>query len=271
MLFKNIITCIFCFISLNVITYSQVYEIEINTTNFKDKNGYKQGYWKETIEKANIHYTITFYKNNIPNGIYKTFYNNEVLATEGFFKNGKADSIWYIYYETGELREKWQFKEGERTGRWEEYTKDGELNKIAIYEIMDDKKIINVEYRIVIDGYQLSRDIPSIPPLHYNDLKYVSYYESGKIAWEATYKDKKLDGTMALYYDDSGQIHFKINWKNGEKHSVFVIYYKNGNIKREGFYVKGKKNGIWNEYFENGGLSVSYKYKNDELVKKRVY
>ena len=41
---------------------------------------------------------------------------------------------------------------------------------------------------------------------------------------------------------------------NGIREGEAIIYYENGNVKYQGFYVNGKECGIWKFYEENGEL-----------------
>jgi len=43
-------------------------------------------------------------------------------------------------------------------------------------------------------------------------------------------------------------------------------YYENGQIKEEGNYKDGKREGKWTEYYENGQIEWKENYKDGELV-----
>lgn len=79
--------------------------------------------------------------------------------------------------------------------------------------------------------------------------------------------------------DASGHRHgFHITWKNYgvKKHEgnfendipngEWSIYHDNGELDSRGFFVRGKKEGIW-EYWDNTGMFLYYKkYSNGEFV-----
>ncbi|MGL5613469.1 MAG: hypothetical protein ACRCX3_09700, partial [Cetobacterium sp.] len=50
-----------------------------------------------------------------------------------------------------------------------------------------------------------------------------------------------------------------------DKNEVTKIYYKNGQLKTELIYEKGKDNGIVKDYFESGELQSERVYKSGEL------
>ena len=43
-------------------------------------------------------------------------------------------------------------------------------------------------------------------------------------------------------------------------------YYEDGKKKSECNYLKGKKNGVYKKWFENGVLAVEIKYENDNQI-----
>lgn len=49
------------------------------------------------------------------------------------------------------------------------------------------------------------------------------------------------------------------------KNHVYKEYYKNGKLKREKPYVRGKKHGIEKEYYESGQLLYEIPYVRDEI------
>ena len=50
------------------------------------------------------------------------------------------------------------------------------------------------------------------------------------------------------------------NYKNGLKHGKLTWYYENGQIEREGFYIKGKRVGVFFEYNEDGTVKRARTY-----------
>ena len=48
-------------------------------------------------------------------------------------------------------------------------------------------------------------------------------------------------------------------------------YYENGQLKLEGKYIDGKKEGLWKQYYENGQLSREENYKENKLDGQSKY
>lgn len=83
-----------------------------------------------------------------------------------------------------------------------------------------------------------------------NKGKLIDYYMSGKIQSEAYYTD----------------------FKKGIKSGKFIMYYENGNIKRDMDYLDGKRNGKYLAYNENGKLTEEIDYVEDKIAGKyRTY
>jgi len=75
------------------------YSMKINQLN---KNGLKQGLWKEHYNSAGLDYI-------------------------GEFENGRRHGSWEEYYISGEIYAKGQHQKGDRVGLWLFYRKTGEL------------------------------------------------------------------------------------------------------------------------------------------------
>ena len=53
------------------------------------------------------------------------------------------------------------------------------------------------------------------------------------------------------------------SFKNGLMDGNYVEYYDNGSMEKKGRFIKGKKDGIWHYYNENGKLLTEGSFKND--------
>lgn len=54
--------------------------------------------------------------------------------------------------------------------------------------------------------------------------------------------------------------------ENKKKDGPFKEYYENGELKEEGSFKKGKKQGLWKLYSKNGKSGTESYYNDDELV-----
>lgn len=77
-------------------------------------------------------------------------------------------------------------------------------------------------------------------------------------------------GQLVLFYETS-QIKSQGSFLNGLKNGMWTEYYQNKQIDSEVFYEKGKKNGICNWYFENGQVSSKETYLMDSLISVEMW
>lgn len=128
------------------------------------------------------------------------------------------------------------YKNGKRNGAWVEYHANGLIKSITSYT--DGKKEgIHVELN---NNGQLTKRM-----LYHNNLRHGEYKEFNyaMIKESRNYSYDKLEGLVEIFYD-------------------------NGKKMEEGNYKNGTRDGVSKWYDQNGSVSITYEYKNGELVKK---
>ena len=89
-------------------------------------------------------------------------------------------------------------------------------------------------------------------------------YIKNKIEFEGEYFfNKKWNGKG---YDENGNVIYELKNGNGNARE----YYYNGNLKYEGEYLNGKRNGLGKEYYHDGKLIFEGVYLNGEMVKGKL-
>lgn len=58
------------------------------------------------------------------------------------------------------------------------------------------------------------------------------------------------------------------NYKNGKLEGLVKIFYDNGKLMEDGMYQNGLREGVSKWYDQEGNVTITYEYKNGELVKK---
>ena len=58
----------------------------------------------------------------------------------------------------------------------------------------------------------------------------------------------------------------KRNYKDGKKDGLFEKYYENGQLESKGNYKDGKWDGIHEKYYENGQLKKKGNYKDGKII-----
>lgn len=110
-----------------------------------------------------------------------------------------------------------------------------------------------------------------------------TYNENGILIAEGNREDFKLD-SLWKFYNDDGSLKLEVNYREGKKHGIRTTYrkdeiiretfkndikdgptkyfYKNGELKKEVFFVNGLEEGMAREYAEDGRAITLITYKN---------
>jgi antitoxin component YwqK of YwqJK toxin-antitoxin module len=136
-------------------------------------------------------------------------------------ENEKRVGNWKNYYETGELRSDGRFVNDRQHGEWNYYSINGKKEQIGNFN------------NGVIEG------------------EWKWYYPSGNILREEIYERGKPNG-LCVQYSDSLTIIAKGLYTDGEREGQWLENV--GNIREEGTYVMGLKEGMWKAYQTDGQL-----------------
>tara|TARA_Y100000588_G_C14028822_1_gene827685 strand:- start:313 stop:846 length:534 start_codon:yes stop_codon:yes gene_type:complete len=91
--------------------------------------------------------------------------------------------------------------------------------------------------------------------IHQDDGKKINYYRKN---------GKKIELSRQEYYYKSGNMKAEGNYRNGEKEGRWTRYYKNTQIKEQGNYKSGNKVDRWVYYYDSGNIRYSCIYKGDD-------
>ena len=177
------------------------------------------------------------------------------LAFEGEYLNGKMNGKGKEYYENGEIKFVGKYLNGKRNGKGKEY-----YFKKYFYQKKEKK----------FEGHYLNG---------LRNGKAKEYYKGGKLKFRGEYLNGLRNGKGNEYYEN-GEIKFEGEYLNGKRwngkiykynykikectpllgFNYFEIkngkgkikdYYANGEIKFEGQYLNGLKNGNGKEYYKS--------------------
>ena len=89
-----------------------------------------------------------------------------------------------------------------------------------------------------------------------------SWYPSGQLKEERTYKDGEYDGLITFWYEN-GQKKSEVTFKDGEQDGLSLSWYENGQKKEDGLFTFWYENGQkkWEETYKDGlwdGLRTYY-------------
>jgi antitoxin component YwqK of YwqJK toxin-antitoxin module len=217
-----------------------------------EKNGYNI-YYYPTGKKS----SEGLIRNGKPDGYWKTYFPTGVLKSEGLRRNFMLDSIWVFYNEKGDTLQKISYLMGKKSGYSLTY------NTSRVEDPINQGKIITKE-------------------LYLNDKKEgVSYYyyPDGKIQEIIEYRDNKRNGIATEYNKDQQVITIqkfvngvlterqKVNRMDdkGWKQGIWQEYYNNGRVKREMYFKDDILNGQYKEYDEVGNIGLILNYRDGNV------
>ncbi len=102
------------------------------------------------------------------------------------------------------------------------------------------KNLIYISLVIIVFGSCSCRKVE----IDEDKLKTDQYYHDGDY--------NPFTGICITEYHDSGKIKASRSLKDGIMNGETIVYYKNGSVRRQGKYVDGKYEGLWEGWYENG-------------------
>ncbi len=205
---------------------------------------------------------------------YKKFYHtNGKLASEGFFINGKPEGYWKTYYETEVLKSEGNRKNFQLDSIWKFYDENGKLISEISYQndLKNGLKKTYTDKEILEENYE--NDIKSGLTRYYfpdGKIKKTVLFEKGRETGIS--KEYTQEGVIIVLTEYRNGIIIRrenINRtdRNGKKQGVWKTFYEDETLQTEAFYVNGKKNGYFKEYNPDGTLKSIKKYIDDEEQK----
>jgi antitoxin component YwqK of YwqJK toxin-antitoxin module len=76
---------------------------------------------------------------------------------------------------------------------------------------------------------------------------------------------KPFTGECTVVSRNSKLVLEQFSYKNGVLHGKALVWYKNGKLKRKGFYYNGKLSGAWEFWDEKGNKTLEVNFENDAL------
>ena len=187
-------------------------------------------------------------RNGNPDGYWKSYYQDGTIRTEGNRKNFLLDSVWKFYNNHAKIQSEITYRAGIRHGVSRRYLEEG----IEEFDYVDDM-IKGIAYLKSYSGHIL-RTVP---------------YENGK------------ENGLAKLYDTLGTIIGTIEYidgyavkreyvnrtdQNGMKQGHWKVFWENGNLQLDGYYLNDKKDGYFKYYNEEGNFLRIEKWENDILI-----
>jgi antitoxin component YwqK of YwqJK toxin-antitoxin module len=103
------------------------------------------------------------------------------------------------------------------------------------------------------------------------DSLWYNYAATGELISAENYKLDQLHG-KCVYYFKEGQYHEQklqmqkvVYYVNGKRDGTFQEYFYNGKTKETGVYKQGERTGLWTEYYNTGQVMTKVHYQRDLL------
>lgn len=201
--------------------------------------------------------------------IYKSFFPEGALKTEGKFKIGQKDGTWKNYDVLGRLTSEENWLNGMRSGLQKAYYENG--NPQLVYSCDSDKIVGKVTrhysngHLSMIGYYDKNGPTGIWTDYHRNDsIEYQYCYDSGKLAGRRmgytpegklkTIESFNSDGenTAIKYFSRDGKIVDDLNFEGGS--NSFTLHFPDGKTKGKVKISDRRRDGLEEYYFPNGKL-----------------
>jgi len=191
--------------------------------------------------------------NNLQDGYQVFKYPNGTISSEGMFRNGKPEGFWKSYYVTGIKKAEGKYTNFQLDSIWVFFDQTGDT--IEKINFLFGKR----------NGYSFK----------YKKAPVEGLYVYSK---ELFAGDKK-EGTAYFYFPD-GKVQQTLSYSNGKKEGLSKEYDKNGTVLtlleyNNDFLIgrerinrtdnKNLKQGVWKEFYPNGGVRTEKNFKDDQL------
>jgi antitoxin component YwqK of YwqJK toxin-antitoxin module len=176
----------------------------------------------------------TWYKNALKHGVYTEYDEEGNILIRGLYDHGNKNGPWLYYYYSGKLKEEISYKKDIKHGLHIMYYDNGALASVTQYE----------------NGSRVHEK---------------TYFSTGKIKSVTSYQGGDAQGPFMRFYEN-GNIRIRGRFCKSRYCRTYREYYSNGKPKVRGSYNKeGKKEGVWKEYKDTGGIQKKLLYKNGAL------
>lgn len=237
-------------IIITITQYKMGFVQKAEIINRKDKNGWKQGMWKEFypngIVKTEVTYTDDkmsgYLKEYSPKGslLNTTKYINGVLQKNAP-ELAKLD-VKTAYYESGAVHYTATYKDGVAEGIQKEFSEDGKLLNAKVY----------------VDGNLTSEGI--IDTAGQKQGPWKEYYPNGVVKSKGSYLNGKRVDEWTFYFANEKTEQIGKYDKKGKAQGPWKWYYESGNILREENYRNNQQDGLMTEYSDSGKVITKGEY-----------
>jgi uncharacterized protein len=242
----------------NIITlleYNNDFLVSREKINRTDKNGLKQGDWKEFYPNGGIKSEKTF-KDDLINGYYKEYDTSGKLVLTMLYQNGAIVKsrvedepdieVVNKHDQDGKLIYSGPYRNKIPVGIHREFGKDGKVTNAFVYND---------------NGLLLSEGI--VDEAGNRNGKWKDLYSNGKVQAEGQFNDNRRSGQWK-FYNISEKVEQTGSYNNGRPDGLWNWYYDNGTLLKEEEYFQGQRDGASTEYSATGDIIAQGQYSDGE-------
>jgi antitoxin component YwqK of YwqJK toxin-antitoxin module len=242
----------------NIITlleYTNDFLVSRDRINRTDKNGLKQGDWKEFYQNGGIKREKS-YKDDLVHGYYKEYDIHGKLVLTMLYENGAIVKsrvedepdieIVNKHDEDGKLIYSGPYRNKIPVGVHREYGKDGKVTNAFIYND---------------NGLLLSEGI--VDEAGNRNGKWKDLFSNGKVQAEGQFTDNRRSGPWK-FYNNSEKVEQTGSYNNGRPDGLWNWYFDSGALRKEEEYFQGQRDGLSTEYSESGDIIAQGQYSDGE-------
>ncbi len=224
----------------------------------KLEDGKKVGGWTFYHRVGGVRSEIK-YDDGRANGPFKQYFPTGVLKMEGEYQDDLYNGVITTYFSTGGTYLEEEYDAGKVAGSVNYYHRNGQLRT---------------------EGHVVTGVV---------DGRVTDYAINGQKIYERNYKNGKLSGSVKRWYMDgtlildaqyfagdlhgpykryhlNGELSEEMTYEEGVAVGVSKVYHENGSIKSESISdSKGRLNGPYKTFFEEGGLYGEFMYKKNKM------
>ena len=242
---------------MNKILYSVIFLLAGSVVTGQTANTIQDGYQIFRYPNGTVS-SEGLFKNGKPEGFWKSYYVTGIKKSEGKYSSFQLDSIWVFFDQAGDTVEKINYLFGKRNGYAYKFKKSAsEGLYVHSKELYAGDKKEGTAFFYYPDG----------------NIQQAISYNNGKK--EGLSREFDKDGTvitLLTYNNDFLISRERINRKDSKnlKQGVWKEFYPNGGIKSEKNYRDDQLHGYYKEYDNRGILTLTMLYDNGSLVKSEV-
>jgi uncharacterized protein len=264
---------------ISIIKYKSGILVSVDRLNRKDETGKKQGVWKEFFEDGKIKEEKK-YKDDVIDGYVKSYDKKGNLANTQKFSNGKQVNnppelakldVYKDFYDDGTMKYEGGYINGMPVGTHYHYRQKyvcdslpiarDDTSDVMIKKFVCRNRAVPDSAIIYLEG--IKTDYGAVDSMRHKIGIWTEFHNSGEFRAKGLYANDYKVGEWIFYYPNK-QIEQKGKYdKKGRAQGEWKWFYENGALLREENYVNNKRDGIMTEYTEEGKIITKGEYIED--------